>query len=112
MKNVLAVLLIAAGAIAALILTGGAVPATGSETGIASETLAPGEEAVTPRWEYRVLSTRVAPATPTRTAKSDASVSLVAWQSEKSPATDPLAKLEQELNRLGGEGWEMCSAAA
>lgn len=103
MRNVVAVLLIAAGAIAALTLTGGG--ATTSVTTPAPSTRpAEQEQAGTRRWEYRVVSTRVAPRPQ---AKGDPGVRFVGWGADAHAVMD----LERELNRLGGEGWEMCSAA-
>lgn len=96
MRNVLAVLMIAAGAIAALTLAGGA-----------SNEERPASPAATaaPRWEYRVVSTRTAPR-----AKDEPTVRFVAWSGEAAEA-DALRNVERELNRLGNHGWDMCWAA-
>ena len=111
MRNVLAVLLIAAGAIAALKLTGD------DGTGAAA-TGAAGEQPAAPRWEYRVVGTRVTPPAAARRESAHADVrllTLTASSTSAAPtaaAADRLGDLERQLNRLGGEGWEMCSAAA
>jgi hypothetical protein len=111
MRNILAVLIIAAGAIAALTLVGedDATASTGAEAQVADVT-----PPATPRWEYRVLSARVNPIA--LRANADAGVQLIGLRSSAttsgSSGADPLGRLERELNRLGGEGWEMCSAAA
>lgn len=106
MRNFLAVLVIAAGAVAALTLVGDD-DASASEAQVA-EVMEPGL-----RWEYRVLSTRVNPVA--RQAHAEGAVRFVGLRSAASTSAsngaDRLANLERELNRLGGEGWEMCSAA-
>ena len=118
MKNVLAVLTIAAAAIAALLLPGGSAPAIGAAPAATAQT----QPAVTPgaaaaeRWEYRVVSTRAAlmranardAARGKATAGGDPNVRFIAWQAAEA---DALRDVERELNRLGGEGWEMCSAS-
>jgi hypothetical protein len=117
MRNFVAVLLIAAGAIAALTVTGGDDWASAGTAGGASAAMAvlpPRDGAPAARWEYRVLSTRVA--RPARQADGGADVRLLVLEPSGAASgqqnADPLARLERELNRLGGEGWEMCSAAA
>ncbi len=108
MRNVLAVLMIAAGVIGALALTGG-----GATTGIAAAPAAKAAPAE-PRWEYRVVSTRVALARAkeqmdARTrGQAEATARFIAWTAAEASA---LNDVERELNRLGGEGWEMCSAS-
>ena len=111
MQNFFAVLLIAAAAIASLTLVGedDATASTGIEAQVADVTLP-----ATALWEYRVLSARVNPIA--RQAGAESGVQFVGLRSSASTSAsngaDPLASLERELNRLGGEGWEMCSAAA
>ena len=112
MRNVVAVMLIAGSAIAALISTGGS--SVGTEAAVAQAAARNEQPAATPRWEYRVLSARVNAVG--REANGDGGTRFVGLQTSTSTSAavsaDPLAKLERELNRLGGEGWEMCSAAA
>lgn len=109
MRNFLAVLVTAAVAVAALTLVGedDASASTAAEAQVA-EVTEPGL-----RWEYRVLSTRVNPVA--RQAHAEGAVRFVGLRSAASTSAsngaDRLANLERELNRLGGEGWEMCSAA-
>lgn len=111
MRNFLAVLVIAAGAVAALTLVGDdhATASTGGEAQVLEVSVPE-----SPRWEYRVLSTRVNAIAPQTAA--DGGVRFVGLRSSAptsaSNGADPLASLERELNRLDGEGWEMCSAAA
>ena len=113
MRNVVAVVTITVACVAALALAGGS--GRGGGDGI-SRAGAPAEEAAVPRaprWEYRVVSTRTARAQVTpragRAGGGDPNVRFVARSAVAEAET--LAAVERELNRLGGEGWEMCSAA-
>ncbi|CAA9405408.1 MAG: hypothetical protein AVDCRST_MAG64-1959 [uncultured Phycisphaerae bacterium] len=103
MRNVVAVLTMGTGAVAALMFAG-------ARAGTVAAPAEAGPAVNAAQWEYRVVSTRVAPAS--RRETGDAGVRLVAWEASDAADADPLAKLERELNRLGGEGWDMCSAAA
>ena len=128
MKNVLAVLTIAAGIIAALTMGGGG----GNISDAATQTQArPTEPASTgptvpvavsgaaQRWEYRVVNTRAALLQTKANARATARLNdddphtrfigraTVAAEAE----ADVLRDVERELNRLGAEGWEMCSAS-
>lgn len=116
MRNFLAVLVIAAGAIAALALVGedGATAST-NEAGAATAQATDASSTATARWEYRVLSARVNPAVGRADVKGG--VQFIGMRSSASTSAasmdgNPLTNLERELNRLDGEGWEMCSAAA
>ncbi len=103
MRNVVTVLMIA-GAIAALTLTGGGAMTMTTVTTATSAGPAEQEQLGTPRWEYRVVSTRVAPRPQ---AEGEQNVRFAAWGADADAAKD----LERELNRLAGEGWDMCSAS-
>jgi hypothetical protein len=116
MKNVFTVLTIAAVALGALLLAGGGTESTGAALPPppASSELAAGPVA---QWEYRVVSTRAAlmragarsgSRNETTTGGGDPNVRLIAWRAAEA---DALRAVERELNRLGGEGWEMCSAS-
>ena len=125
MKNVLAVLTIAAGVIAALTLAGGGSDA--AMTGIQVPATEPQSMAAAPaavsgpsqRWEYRVVNTRAALLQANANARTTARLSdddphtrfigraTVAAEAE----ADVLRDVERELNRLGAEGWEMCSGS-
>ena len=109
MRNVLAVLMIAAGVIGALTLAGG-----GATTGAPPALVDMAAAATAPRWEYRVVSTRAALARANaqvgarNRGQTDATARFIAWTAAE---TDALKDVERELNRLGGEGWDMCSAS-
>lgn len=126
MKNVLAVLTIAATAIAALTMAGGGatrgIPPAADEARAAAEvTVAVPAAGPGPagRWEYRVVSTREALVQAHRRTRSggesnggDPNVRFIARAAAVAAAeADALKRVEQELNQLGGDGWEMCSAS-
>ena len=125
MKNVLAVVTIAAVVIAALTLTGGggSDAATTSTQPRAANAAAPAAPKVasapSQRWEYRVVNTRAAllqananARTTARLNDDDPHTRFIAGATVAAEAeADVLRDVERELNQLGAEGWEMCSAS-
>ena len=110
MKNVVAVLAIAVTTVALLTVAGAPAVAPQATDGTSGVAAAPS------RWEFRVVSTRVAPAIMTaarsgsKAQRNDSgAVRFADWPAEAE--AEALRAVEEELNRLSGEGWEMCSAS-
>lgn len=129
MKNVFAVLTIAAGVIATLTLAGGGngsaatthpqAQVTGPGTPAGPATAPAESSSPSQRWEYRVVNTRAALLQANVNARATARLNdddphtrFIARATLAAEAeADVLRDVERELNRLGAEGWEMCSGS-